>query len=288
MGSDVVNVYLTGGKPLFGKGREEPLHALSLHCSKAQECSYFKEGSCRSLGALLRSGCKHGHFTSEKGYTSRAKKYRAFKEKWEAHEKYRALHSASDKLGVIGGEVVFPYPYCLVERGGNGMMRIKDPTFHNATGYIPLEEFTPEFIHSVCTFRPQAIMGGTIQSFQDEVVPRFLAHLEEVLPEKYAEFVAAYPEFNKEIDHVGRKAYLTTLNPSFIHYKSRSYPDLNSTWYWDGEYLTYEEGYLNGVTAFSGGSGSYTVENYTLKPDDKLTVKVEQNSQVNKNTVFVD
>lgn len=150
--------------------------------------------------------------------------------------------------------------------------------------YINIDDFTVELIRDICSFRPQAIMGGEIRSYQKEVVPRFIAHLKEVLPGKYEEFIKAYPEFDKEIDHVGRKALLKTINPSYVHYKSRNYPNLNSDWYWDGEQLKYVSGY---VSSFSVAK-NYDIGEISLVPTDKTVVKIEDNKQVNSDTVFLD
>lgn len=127
-------------------------------------------------------------------------------------------------------------------------------------------------------------MGGTITDYQKKTVPLFLAHLKEILPEKYTEFVSKYKEYDKEVDYVGRKALLTTIKPSTVYYTSRDYPKFNEQWCWDGEYLSYEKGY---VSSFSV-TDDYEVEKIIIKPSDKSIIKVTNNDQVSDKTVFID
>lgn len=279
-----INVWLYGGKSIFG-GKETPLEASVILCDKHNECSYYKNGHCLLVRSFGSTGCKFGRVNNIRGYTSRAKKYSEFKRKWQDHEQYGKLSHPPTKLGVIGDYVVFPYPYVRINQTEAGKWVVEDPSFSSSIAYIPMEKFNSDLIYKICSYKPQAIFGGTIQSYQKETVPLFLAHLKEVLPEKYEAFVEAYPQFKKkEINYVGRQALLKTVAPSVVHYKSRQYPEFNECWIWDGEYLRYKEGYVRRFKV----AKDYEVVEIVLKPTDKTTITIESNEQVTENTVFVD
>lgn len=283
MAKEIIHVGLYGGKSIFG-GREQPLEASVIYCDKHDSCSFFKNGKClavRSFGG----GCQFGEVQTVKGYTSRAKKYSEFKQKWKGHENYGKLSASPDKLGLIDGVVVFPYPFVRITKTESGQWKVEGPSFYNKKAYIPYDEFNSELIYRICSFRPQAIMGGTINTYQKETVPLFLAHLKEVLPEKYEDFTELYPEFwIKDMNYVGRKALLTTIKPSYIHYKARTDSTLNEEWYWDGKYLTYKSGYVNMFRIID----EYEIQNIVIKPTEKAVVVISSNEQVKEDTVFVD
>ncbi|GIN38415.1 hypothetical protein [Heyndrickxia oleronia] len=282
--SNVINVGLYGGKGIFG-GRESPLEASVISCDRHESCSYYKNGHCLNVRGFLSSGCKFGSVRNVKGFTSRARKYHQFKNEWQNHDQYNKLNRPPDKLGLIGDIVVFPYPFVRIKETENGELKISDPTFGGNISFIEYNKFTSEFIYRLCKFRPQAMMGGTISSYQKETVPLFLAHLKEVLPDKYYEFIKQYPQYaEKEINYVGRKALLRTIKPSLIEYRSRDYPSLNNDWYWDGEFLIYKWGYVSSVSVIN----DYEVAEFKLKPSDQTTVKISSNEQVTEETVFVD
>lgn len=283
MTKEIINVGLYGGKGIFG-GRETPLEASIISCDKHDNCSYFQNGQCHAVRSFLSTGCKFGTVNNITGYTSRAKKYGQFKRQWKEHEQYNKLSYPPTKIGLIGGYVVFPYPYARITKTETGKWIIQDPSLSNTKAYIPVDEFSTDLIYRICAYRPHAIMGGEIKSFQKETVPLFLSHLSEVLPEKYKKFINAYPKYGKEMDYVGRKALLKTVNPSEISYYSRDYPSLTSHWYWDGEFLNYKSGYVSSVSVVN----DYEIDTFKLKPTDKTFVKITSNEQVSKDTVFVD
>lgn len=283
MVKEIINVNLYGGKSIFG-GKETPLEASIISCDKHAECSYFKKGQCMLVRSALSPTCKFGSVNTVRGFTSRAKKYGEFKREWQGHEKYNKLSYPPTKLGIIGDKVVFPYPFINIEKTENGNYKMDVPYFSNRNSYIDLEDFTVDLIYQICTFRPQAMMGGEIKSYQKEKVPLFLSHLEEVIPELYVEFITKYEGFSQKINYVGRKALLKTINPSDVHYIASTSSNLNSNWYWDGEFLTYKDGYVSSFPVVN----DYGIEEIKLRPNDKTVIKITNNEQVKKDTVFID
>jgi len=281
---EIINVNLYGGKGIFG-GRETQLEASIVYCDRHEMCSYFKNNQCLNVRAPFSSGCKYGKVSNITGYTSRDNKYYEFKKKWESHEKYNKLKYPPNKLGIIGDVIVLPYPHIYIKETENGNLVIEGPMlFSNSIAFVDKSKFTTEFINELCAFRPRAIMGGEITSYQRETVPLFLAHLKEVLPEKYAEIKSKSPEIANEINYVGRRALLKTINPSFVFYQSRQYPQFDEKWYWDGEILTYSSGYTQEFRV----TKHYEVLEIKIKPSDKSIITISNNEQVTENTVFVD
>jgi len=278
----VINVGLYSGKSIFG-GRETPLEASVISCDRFNKCSFYQQGYCLNVRGL--SGfCKYGRVSTHKGYTSRAKKYGQFKRKWQEHEEYGKLQRPPSKLGLIDNVVVFPYPYVRLKQTEEGVWKVSDPSFNNSIAFVEYDQFTVDLIYNICTFRPQAMMGGEISKYQKETIPLFLAHLEEVLPEKYQEFVGKHPEFAQKIDYVGRKAYLKTVLPSKVHYKGEWYSRFNEEWYWDGEYLIYQNGYVGDFRV----TNDYEVAEIKIKPSDQSVITITSNEQVTKETIFID
>ncbi|WP_154665954.1 hypothetical protein [Paenibacillus pinihumi] len=283
MSKEVIHVGLYGGKGLFG-GKETALEASIVQCDKFDKCSFFKADQCACVRSMSSITCPFGIVRNEKGYTSKARKYYEFKSKWKEHEKYGKLKSPPCKLGLIDDVVIFPYAYVNVEKE-DGKWVVNGPRFFDGgSSAIPLTEFTVELIRDIVCKRPQALMGGEISSYQAEVVPKFISHLKEVLPEKYEEFVAGFPGYEQKIDYVGRKAILTTLSPSAVEYKANRYSQFNEIWYWDGKILTFTSGHVGDF----GVTKHYEVESVVIRPSEKSVVTISDNNQVNSNTIFVD
>ncbi len=167
MTREIINVGLYGGKSIFG-GKETPLEASVISCEMHEKCSYYKNGQCLSVRSPLSPNCKFGNVNTVKGYTSRAKKYYEFKNKWSSHEQYNKLSYPPTKLALIGDVVVFPYPFIRIEKTESGNFKLDVPYFGSGISYIDLSDFTIDLIYRICTFRPQAMMGGEIQSYQKE------------------------------------------------------------------------------------------------------------------------
>lgn len=281
---EVIHVGLYGGKSLFG-GRETPLEARVVSCGMADKCSIHAAGQCVAINSIGR-GCKHGTKTTKKGFTSRAKKYYEFKNKWKNHEKYAALKDGKKKLAIIGKDVYFNYSYIDLEVKEEGRIQIGNMLYGvgTSTSYIPVEQFDEDFIYRVCEYRPEALMGGTSRAYEKEEVPTFLGDLKALMPELYKKFLKKYPKYNIGINYEGRKALLHSLEPCLVEDRSERYPNLNSTWEWDGEYLNYEHGY---VSTF-GIVRKYEVGEIQIKPGKEETVTITDNNQVTESTVFVD
>jgi len=286
MEKEVIHVGLYGGKSIFG-GRETPLEASIISCGMKDQCSLYAQGQCAAIRSFGSNGCKHGQETVKKGYTSRAQKYHKFRSEWRNHEKYGALESNTKKLAIIGEEIFFSYSYITLKVDENGNVDIGGPSFGfgSDVAYIPKEKFTTELIKRICDYRPQAIMGGKIKAYQDEQVPLFLGHLKEIIPNLYDEFVKEYPQYDKKIDYVGRKALLHSLEPCLITEEHSRFSD--TIWEWDGEHLNYKSGYIPRSFIIPHGIEG-DVEDIKIKPKESSVIKISSNEQVTENTKLID
>jgi hypothetical protein len=282
---EAIHVGLYGGKGILS-GRETPLEASLVFCNEHQNCSYYQNNQCLMVRGIGASDCRFGTSFTDKGYTSKAKKYREFKSKWENHDNYNKLNLPPKKLGLINNFVVFPYSYVRIDEQENGEITLNSPLMFGGdkTAFIHEEKFTIDFIHRLCSFRPQAVMGGEIRDYRDEIVPMFISHLKEVMPGKYKALIDKYPGYAEKIDYIGRKALIKTINPSLVHYKTKRYPKFNEEWYWDGEYLIYKGGYAHRFNI----TNDYDIEEIKIKPGDKSMIKISSNDQVTSKTLFID
>jgi hypothetical protein len=265
---------------LFGS-KTDKASMRQVHCKNSENCPLFAQGKCIALN-FMGYRCPHGYARSEDGYT---KKARAFS-KWirDREEKYKdtlyKLDSAPDYMIIIGDKIYLPY-HCMnmnndipFESHGHFMSK--------GSGFLALEHFTVDNIARMCNFAPQALMGGTITSYITEVVPKFLTHLSEYLPKLYQELIEKYPNLQIKVtnmNHVGRKALLSTLKPDITIVNGDS---SKSHWDWDGEKLTSEDYRM--IFSVVDTAKQVTV----IYPKPNATVKVQSNDHVLPTTKFID
>lgn len=104
----------------------------------------------------------------------------------------------------------------------------------------------------------------------------FLKQLSKVFPEKYSDFVSAYPNFEiKQANYVGMRAKLSTCS------RSEDYKDYNgNVFHFEGNFLVCE----NWKSVFNPFS---LEESYIkIKVNDSVIVTITDNNQVTDDTVF--
>lgn len=284
-----INVDLYGGKSIFG-GKEEPLVARYIHCDSADKCSLYAEGKCLNVYCPWTEECPFGKMSSVKGYTSRAAKYYEFKNNIKQDPTYEKLNYPSDSSLVcivedtliIRLRWVVVQPYCADRKYNyndkiiNNKWVLSDPW----EGYdkikklvITKEECTPEILNEFFSFIPYSLMGGRIDKYQESVVPSIVTELKRKVPEIYKSLVDKYPKYIKEDNWIGKIAYIYSLV--------------------DGSTLTTDKGrfvkegeYLTGTYRSSFLPFSANVADLKIKITEKMTYEIDDNSQVNENTVF--
>lgn len=271
-----INVNLYGGKSIFG-GKETPLEAEITYCDKYEECSFYKQGKCFSAGRW-KQNCKFGRKWRERGYTSRAKKYYAFKNKWSSDESYNKLEEPENIIGQIGDIFVLNTGYLYEKEEGGYYI---DTHFGQAPLiYVSKKEFTNDLIKFICDAKPKTIFDRKeIKAYQDKTVPRFLYELKTEFKEIYDNFIKQYPEYeNKRINFVGREAYINTLKNG-----SGLVDCHKNIWKIENDYLVCYEDNTSLHLPFKGGPTEIRI-----KITEKMTYRIANNEQVTEKTKFAD
>lgn len=247
------------------------------YCNNSENCSLYKQKKCVHDWRYLASiKCPYGKHSQTEGYTKRARSYSTWiRNKKDAHKDFLdAVEFSTKKLALIGEYIYLPYPH--LKNYVNSLPGIINEHF------IKEAEFTGEKILEIINFRPQALMGGEITSFQKEEVPKFIQHLKEEMPDKYKVLKENCPDKVEAIEevgsnYIGRTAYLKTLKEGSV------VVDIHGDKFlYDGEYLI-NENYKPSFSPFGTTGGLFK-----FKATDDMTVKITDNGQVDGNTKFKD
>jgi hypothetical protein len=218
---------------------------------------------------------------SEEGFTPRAGKFSKWiAERQSQHKGVPRLTIPATKIAFIGNYVYLPYAHMNMNEAVP--FRAHGGAFRKGNSFLPREHWTVGTVCKLLDFRPQAMMGGEITSYQKEQVPKFLLHLRETDTKMWQALVAERPALDTVPDHVGRKALLRTLAPPIEWTTDKKYP---VTWRWDGQHVrTMSE------NAFDSTWGNIKLAQVVVEgiPADDATVVVQDNTWVNDATVFID
>lgn len=267
---------------LFKSNRNDKAESETVFC-KLEHCPFREKGQCLWIGILSFVQCPYGRFESKKGPTKRAQSCR----KWISNEKEMysdvpVLSYPTRKLAFIGDYVYLPYAHMDMCKDVNFLKH--SCVFVSGIPLISREHWTIDTVIRLVKFRPQALMGGEIQSYQKEEIPKFVQHLREIDSEMFGMLVEREPRFNVEPNYVGRKAILKTLNFP-ISFTMKRHEDYPIDWRWDGEKLTTNSMHVYGKTW--GNIELDSMEMIAI-PKENACIEVQKNEWVNENTQFVD
>lgn len=283
-----INVRLYGGKSIFG-GREDPLAADEIYCDRSDECTFYRDGKCLECRQPFSSGCRFGKTTTIRGYTSRAAKYYTFKRKYEDDPVYKKLSYPSTLAARIGDMVYLNPKYVWVRKYDEH----KDFPYQAVDGYIvsgsdigsnaffiQYDDITNKLLHQILTYNPRSFFGETIKNYKEKVVPELMQDMKRALPEIHKRFIEEYPEFDMEPNYVGKNVFVCSLKPGTV-FKDHH----GEEWKYDGEYVeTVKEVDLSfGSPWYMEGAKCGMAR---IKVNDKMTVMISDNSQVDENTRF--
>lgn len=281
-----INVDLYGGKGIFG-GKETPLEADEIYCDMYEQCTFYKEGKCLRCRSFLAPTCKFGRNNIIKGYTSRATKYRDFKNKYQNDEVYSKLSYPKKLVAVIGDNLYMNLKFTLVrkrketdekwKRDVDGYL-ISEVGFCSGDVFIPLNEVTDALLYAIFSYKPRAMMGGVIEDYQKKVVPEVLQDLKKATPDIYNNFISNHPEYDIAPNYIGKKAYVNSLKPN-TKFKYKGYE-----WFYDGEYVS-TENFDIGLSSPWWGDGVKR-SNVKMKVTDKMLFEINDNSIVDEDTRF--
>ncbi len=267
-----INVSMYGGKSIFG-GREQPYNVDVTYCDKCGQCDFYKNGTC-FYARRLGKNCKIGRKEKINGRKSRSLAGREFYSKWTNDECYSKLEEPKQTLGIVDDTVILNID-CMklnennipVENVGFGLSELS---------YIPLKDFTSDLIKQICDLRPRTLFNdGYIRAYYEEYIPKFLDDLKRNYKDIWDRFISVYPEYDKEINYVGRRAYINSLRDGLkIHGSS-------SEWQIKDDYIICEN--WRDLYPFNARYGEVKI-----KITDDLVCEITNNEQVDKNTRFYD
>ena len=288
--NEKISVQLYGGKPIFGRGKESPLEADILYCDRASECSYYQEGKCLNIRAVLAPSCQFGTVNTVKGYTSRAAKYYDFKRRYTEDPLYNNLsypkrHAAvmRDHLFIVTGLV------CVRKRREDDEKWRKDINgyiidsygFGGCSVFLPIESATNELLHALFTFHPSSFFASdkAAKDWKEKQVPQILQDMKFCAPDIYDRFTTEYPEFVYEPNYIGKQIYIDSLKPG------TRFTQKNVIWLYDGEYVISEKEVALSFASpwwLQGGTSSVL----KIKVNSKMTLTVESNEIIDDNVRF--
>lgn len=248
----------------------------TIRCSNSENCDLYKRGEC-SLLVPIFSGhrCEYGSKNKETGFTKRARNYYKWvSQRKEANKDTGSLKYFSTKIAQVGEFIFLPYPHMDL----NQAIPFKNHSgfFSSGDAFIKKDDFTISNIIKICDYKPQAMFGGEIKSYQNEQIPKFVIHLKEQFPKIFDELSKEYPrvlEIVKNHSNIGRSAIIETLNPNV-----GTFPSQGVDWVWDGEYLKAEN--------YSSFIFIAKADEIRVKPKPGQYIKITDDLQVNENTVF--
>jgi len=266
-------------KSCFKTSKREKAKCKIIECCNSENCGLYKRSQCSWINAFSWQACPYGKFHEEESPSRNTKGY----SKWVSEREtiYKDVRfdfkSYSDILTIVGEYIFLPYSHMTNNENipflGRGGVFMKENCF------LPMNSFTVNNIINICEFKPYAMMGGEIKSYQEKQIPKFLTHLSEIMPDIFAELCKNYDRANeivKNYSYVGRKALLNTLNS-----KIGKFIDIHGgEWVWDGKYLvSYNSKAIFMIT------GEFS--ELRLKPNENCIVTISDNLQVNENTKFL-
>lgn len=276
-------VGLYGGKSIF-KGKEVPLQGDTIYCECPDKCSLYKERKClcvRHLGIR----CPHGAVITEKGYTSRAKKYGTFRQKYISDETYAKLKSPLyNRFAIVGDNYWFSTGYVRARKA-----KESDSLREVISGYvlrssigisefcIPIADMNIQLLNAILSYSPRNIFGESLEKYYLEYVADILKEMQGIAPELYQELTEKYPEYKSEKyipNYVGKYAYIRTLRDGCTIRDGHGNVGIlkDRKIYCDN---------FKGIVPFGGESASVVI-----KLRENSTIKITDNSQVCEGTIF--
>ena len=200
---------------IFKSGKSDRERISVYKCNNCENCDAYKRKCCVMLNGLWWHKCPYGTIEKKEGFTKAARKCGYLVSEYK--EKYGDVEYALKPLNFvceIGDYVYLGLPHL---NGYNNPIRNSD--FFVDDDMIKKDDFTPEFVVELIKYKPYALMGGVISSYQKEYVPKFCGQLKRFMSDMYTRVCEIYPEIRslvENIDYTGKKAKLMTLLPGEV------------------------------------------------------------------------
>lgn len=257
----------------FFKAGKSDREKVSLYtCCNKNNCDAYKRKKCVMLNGLWGHQCPYGKINRREGYTKAAKN--CGKLVGEYKQRYGDVAYAVSSLGFICN--IGDYVFLNLPHLDNYVNPIRNNEFFVSEDMIKKEYFTPEFVVELIKFRPRAVFGGEITSYQKEEIPKFCTQLKRYMLDMYKKVMSIFPEIENlvnNIDYSGKYAKVKTLLPGKVALGIH-------TLKWDGDKIL-----AKGKQQTSWG---LTDEEIVITPNDNTYVKIIDNSTVTDETEFRD
>lgn len=267
-------------KSLFKQPANAKASCETIHCS-LDSCPLRDAGYCMLAPVIGRTRCPYGKVNRETGPTKRARSfYPWLQERRKKYDGIPRLDTPPKMLAVVGDYVYLPYSHITMNE--DLPFSSHASLFASGTCLLKKEDWTVENVIKIIDFVPRTIFGDhVIESYHKEEIPKFLLHLREQDSDMWQQLVKEKQTLDQEPDHVGRKAFLSTLNYP-IEWTTK-HPKYNVTWTWDGEFVTTASPH-----AYHHTWGDIEIHSMELKakPCGNTVIVVKDNSWVNPSTKF--
>lgn len=159
----------------------------------------------------------------------------------------------------------------------------KYPEYFLTSKYIKEFAFDDKkFVEDLLNFKPLAMIGGVIESYQEEDLPKFLQSVKYYNNELYNKLLAfdKVQELNKSFSPIGKIAKVHTLSPSkVLPLKDLFAYSVSGTYFWDGEKII--------ITFNDKSAESTNIDTLSFTPKEDYLVKIVEEDSVTPKTEFV-
>ena len=157
------------------------------------------------------------------------------------------------------------------------------PEYFLTSKYIKVSAFDDEkFVEDLLNFKPLAMIGGVIKSYQEEDLPKFLQSVKYYNNELYNKLLAfdKVQELNESFSPIGKIAKVHTLKSSkVLPLKDLFAYSVGGTYFWDGEKI---------IIIFNDESAKSTnIDTLNFVPKEDYLVKIVEEDSVTPETEFV-
>ena len=158
-----------------------------------------------------------------------------------------------------------------------------DGEYFLTSKYIKVSAFDDEkFVEDLLNFKPLAMIGGVIKSYQEEDLPKFLQSVKYYNNELYNKLLAfdKVQELNESFSPIGKIAKVHTLKPSkVLPLKDLFAYSVGGTYFWDGEKII--------ITFNDESAKSTNIDTLNFVPKEDYLVKIVEEDSVTPETEFV-
>lgn len=243
------------------------------YCQHRDTCEAYKKGLCINAGNIIfATYCIFSKTYTLEGLTQRSQYYQAFVNaandvlKIDYNKIYRRIDKLRETIRVGDGSMVF----VALSHLDNYVNPCLEELNGQKENFIPYDVFAKEeTIKFLLDYKPLALSGGEITTYQTNDIPKFIRNLKTNFVDLYNQVIKGsdYERTIPKERFTGKRAVLSTLKPGKVKTGISTEP-----WNWDGEVLTSDK--IFGIDA----------EKIVITPKPEAIVFVVDEDTVDENT----